>query len=155
MFTDQLACADIVVLNKTDLVDAGAWRLSSEIEAASAARCQDSSVGSSGSVPLVLLGLSAAAEDDLASRPSDHEFEGEHDHDDFESFVVERGPVEVASVFLPAEGRDPAHDVLRIKGFIDRAGATEGRWCRRSATVFSSISTAPGSRREPAQTSSS
>ena len=38
--------------------------------------------------PALLLGLDAAAEDDLASRPSHHDLEPEHDHDDFESFVV-------------------------------------------------------------------
>jgi len=37
--------------------------------------------------PTVLLGLRAAAEDDLAARPSHHEAEGaDHNHDDFESF---------------------------------------------------------------------
>ena len=44
----------------------------------------------------MLLGLGAAAEDDLDSRPSHHELEGEdHDHDEFDSFVVELGTVEV------------------------------------------------------------
>ena len=37
----------------------------------------------------ILLGIGAAAEDDLAQRPSHHDAEGEHDHDDFESFHVE------------------------------------------------------------------
>jgi len=36
----------------------------------------------------VLLGLHAAAEDDLAARPSHHDALGTHQHDDFESFVV-------------------------------------------------------------------
>ena len=39
--------------------------------------------------PSVLLGLDAAAEDDLAARPSCHDAEdGAHEHDDFDSFVV-------------------------------------------------------------------
>ena len=37
----------------------------------------------------VLLGLNAAAEDDLAARPSHHDAEEGHDHDDFESFIVD------------------------------------------------------------------
>ncbi len=37
----------------------------------------------------VLLGLGAAAETDLASRPSHHDDEEEHDHEDFESFIVD------------------------------------------------------------------
>jgi cobalamin biosynthesis protein CobW len=73
--------------------------------------------------PQVALGLAAAAEDDLTSRPSVHEIEGGHDHDDFESFVVTAGPVEDGNSFL---GRLQAaigvHDVLRVKGFIDLPG---------------------------------
>jgi cobalamin biosynthesis protein CobW len=38
----------------------------------------------------VLLGLQAAAEEDIASRRSHHDAEdGEHDHDDFASFAVQ------------------------------------------------------------------
>ena len=36
----------------------------------------------------MLLGLKAAAEDDLAARPSHHDGEDGHDHDDFDTFVV-------------------------------------------------------------------
>ena len=41
----------------------------------------------------MLLGLNAAAEDDLAARPSHHETEEDHDHDDFESVAL---PVKAA-----------------------------------------------------------
>jgi cobalamin biosynthesis protein CobW len=71
----------------------------------------------------VALGLAAAVEDDLAARPSLHELEGEHDHDDFESFVVDSGPVADIAAFrarLAAVIR--AHDVLRVKGFVDVPG---------------------------------
>ena len=62
-----------------------------------------------GSPPAVALGLAAAAEDDLAARPSLHELEGEHDHDDFESFVVSRGPVADADALpRPARARRSA-----------------------------------------------
>jgi cobalamin biosynthesis protein CobW len=73
--------------------------------------------------PAVALGLAAAAEDDLAARFSLHELEGEHDHDDFESFVVDSGPVADIAAFrarLAAVIR--AHDVLRVKGFVDVPG---------------------------------
>jgi cobalamin biosynthesis protein CobW len=52
-----------------------------------------------------------------------HELEGEHDHDDFESFVVDSGPVADIAAFrarLAAVIR--AHDVLRVKGFVDVPG---------------------------------
>ena len=73
--------------------------------------------------PAVALGLGACAEDDLAARPSLHEAEGEHDHDDFDSFVVETGPLADVGAFrarLAAAIR--AQDVLRVKGFADVPG---------------------------------
>ncbi len=73
--------------------------------------------------PAIALGLAAAAEDDLPSRPSLHELEGEHDHDDFDSFVVAAGPVAAPDIFrarLTAMIR--AHGVLRVKGFVDVPG---------------------------------
>jgi cobalamin biosynthesis protein CobW len=73
--------------------------------------------------PSVALGLAASAENDLAARPSLHEVDGEHDHDDFDSFVVETGPVADMAVFrarLTAAIRD--QDVLRVKGFADVPG---------------------------------
>ena len=124
VFTDQLACADLVVLNKTDLVASGDLdalrhdlqaRLRPGVKLVAAAQ---------GMVPAaVALGLAAAAEDDLASRPSLHEIDGEHDHDDFDSFVVERGPVTDPAGFCAALGElIRAHDVLRVKGFLDVPG---------------------------------
>ena len=73
--------------------------------------------------PAVALGLAAGAEDDLDARPSLHEDEGGHDHDDFDSFVVKAGPVSDMAAFragLAAAIR--AQDVLRVKGFADVAG---------------------------------
>ena len=68
--------------------------------------------------PEVALGIAAGAEDDLAGRPSLHDLEAAHDHDDFESFVVAGGPVTDGVTFrdrLLAVIR--ANDVLRVKGF--------------------------------------
>jgi cobalamin biosynthesis protein CobW len=72
----------------------------------------------------VLLGIDAAAEDDLDTRPSLHEAEGEdHDHDEFESFVVELPPVaDPAALMAACETTVRAHPILRIKGFIDVPG---------------------------------
>ena len=72
----------------------------------------------------VLLGLTAAAEDDLAARPSCHDAEdGEHEHDDFDSFVVpvpETDKPEDLLARLRAVAAD--HDILRIKGFVAISG---------------------------------
>jgi cobalamin biosynthesis protein CobW len=124
VFTDQLACADLVVLNKTDLVQAGrlvALRRELEARLRPGVRLVEAAQGRVS--PEVALGLAAAAEDDLASRPSVHELEGEHDHDDFDSFVVERGPVADPAAFRAALARlIRVHDVLRVKGFVDVTG---------------------------------
>jgi cobalamin biosynthesis protein CobW len=124
VFTDQLACADLVILNKTDLLDSPQLAaLRREIE--TQLRPGVKLVGSrDGRVPPeVALGLVAAAEDDLASRPSVHELEAAHDHDDFESFVVTRGAVEDGDAFLARlRATIGLHDVLRVKGFVDLPG---------------------------------
>jgi cobalamin biosynthesis protein CobW len=124
VFTDQLTCADLVILNKTDLI--GPEHLSAlciDIERQLRPGVKLVSVRDGRVPPQVALGLAAAAEEDLTSRPSVHEVEDGHDHDDFESFVVTAGPVEDGNAFL---GRLQAaigvHDVLRVKGFIDRPG---------------------------------
>ncbi|HEX3535696.1 MAG TPA: cobalamin biosynthesis protein CobW [Stellaceae bacterium] len=124
VFTDQLACADLVILNKADLVPpADLVRLRREIEARVRPGVKAITVAQAAVAPAVALGLAAAAEDDLAARPSLHELEAEHDHDDFESFVVETGALADPENFraeLAALIRD--HDVLRIKGFVAVSG---------------------------------
>jgi len=121
VFTDQLACADLVILNKTDLV--GTERLP-ELRREIAARLRPGVklvATREGRVPPeIALGLSVAAEEDLEARPSLHDLEAEHDHDDFESFVVITGPVYDSQAFLARlRTTIAAHDVLRVKGFID------------------------------------
>ena len=88
VFEDQLACADLVVLSKSDLV-ASTDLMEIESKLVRALRKNVRIVRSRGGLtPQVLIGLGAAAENDLAARAGHHGEEEEHDHDDFESIVV-------------------------------------------------------------------
>jgi len=125
VYEDQLNSADLVVLNKADLLDEAALaRLRAEIGAQLPRAVKVVPAREGALEPAVLLGLGAAAEDDLAARPSHHDAaDGEHEHDDFDSFVVVLPEYESADDLL---ARLPevaaAHDVLRIKGFVRLKG---------------------------------
>ncbi len=120
LFEEQVASADMVVLNKCDRVDAAAKaRARAQVEAdlRPGVRIVEASHGRLD--PLVLLGLESAAEDDLESRHSHHDDGEEHDHDDFQSFVVELPALDRAAEIearIQAVARD--HPVLRVKGFL-------------------------------------
>ncbi|HEX5319250.1 MAG TPA: cobalamin biosynthesis protein CobW [Stellaceae bacterium] len=124
VFADQLSCADLVILNKTDLLAPTALdALTADV--AAQLRQGVRLVGArDGKVPVaVALGLGAAAEDDLSARPSLHELEGEHDHDDFDSFCAARAPVSDPDAFRARLGDIiRTHDILRMKGFVDVPG---------------------------------
>jgi cobalamin biosynthesis protein CobW len=125
VYEDQIRAADLVVLNKSDLLDeASAARLRAEI-AACLHRAVKVVAAQEGRLdPAILLGLGAAAENDLAARPSHHDAEdGAHEHDDFESFVVPLAEAESPEA-LNNRLRCVAemHDVLRMKGFAAIAG---------------------------------
>ena len=124
LYEDQLMAADIVVLNKTDLLESGRLPELREEVAASAGRSLRMIATREGAVdPAILLGLGAAAEDDLESRPSHHDGEEDHEHDDFESFEVAIGEIPSPAAFAGRLVRVAAeHDILRIKGFAAVAG---------------------------------
>ena len=117
VFEDQLACADLVVLSKSDLVSPAAL---ADIEARLKAvlRPGVTIVRSTGSLaPAVLIGMNAAAEEDMAARVGHHGAEEEHDHDDFDSIVVK--PSVAPSVdAMRARISDALglEGVLRVKG---------------------------------------
>ena len=128
LFEDQLGCADLIVLNKTDLVDAAELQQVEDIvahEKRDAARTVTAIKGAL--KPEVLIGLGMAAEDDLATRHGHHHGDGAdhepHDHDDFESFVVAMPEVsDPRDVAMRISAAVSSHDILRTKGFIAVAG---------------------------------
>jgi cobalamin biosynthesis protein CobW len=124
VYEDQLLCADLIILNKSDLIGKDdLQRLTAEISAL-VPRAVKIIAACQGQIDTkILLGLDAAAEDDLAARPSHHELEGEHDHDDFESFIIEIKSVDAPETIEKMLADVTAqHDILRIKGFIDVTG---------------------------------
>jgi cobalamin biosynthesis protein CobW len=124
LFEDQLTAADLVVLNKSDLVDADTLaRIESDV-AAHLGRAVKTVRASRGRLPAeVLLGMHSATEGQIANRRSHHEIEHEngemHDHDDFESFVVEADEIgDAASLSQRLRPVIERHDILRLKGFV-------------------------------------
>jgi cobalamin biosynthesis protein CobW len=129
LFEDQVACADMIVVNKADLLDAAqADALVASLR--SSARDGVQVVKTSmGKLPVdVLLGQGIGAEADLASRHELHHHHHdddehghhhhEHDHDAFESFVVNLGEISDAKQFADQTSDIiRAHDILRLKGF--------------------------------------
>ena len=66
----------------------------------------------------LLLGLGVGTEDDIANRRTRHDAEAEHDHDDFDSFVVPLGEIaDPAALAARVAGLAENFDVLRVKGF--------------------------------------
>lgn len=120
VYEDQLGSADLVLLNKTDLLAASDIAGLAAGVAAQLPRAVKVLPSREGKIdPAVLLGLGAAAEDDLASRPSHHDGLDDHEHDDWDSFVV---PLDVQAAPEPLLARlqktAATHDVLRMKGFV-------------------------------------
>ncbi|MEM1162945.1 MAG: GTP-binding protein, partial [Pseudomonadota bacterium] len=151
LFEDQLACADMVVVSKTDRMEGSAIET---LIRGLGAKSRDgvtfvrSSV--SGVAPDVLLGLGVGAEDDLESRHEvhhhhhhhddhdddhhdddhyehenhHHDHEHEHGHDEFESFALTLPEVADPNAFAEhLADVIRSHGILRLKGFA----AIEGK----------------------------
>jgi cobalamin biosynthesis protein CobW len=124
LFEDQLSCADIVVLNKTDLLDPAMLATVREGLARGLHPAVKIVPTSQGRIDAaILLGLDAAAEGDLDRRISHHDAEADHDHDDFTSFIVSFDrPVELDRLLDRLRSAIASHDILRVKGFLAVAG---------------------------------
>jgi len=124
VFEDQLACADLVLLTKVDLAGPEGVAKARAVIAAESARplpvidLTDGIIDSR-----VILGLNAAAEDDIASRPSHHDGEDDHEHDDFDSVVVELGEIaDPTDLTAKIEALARSADILRVKGYAAVTG---------------------------------
>ena len=124
VFGDQIACADLVVLNKRDLLDAtGIDKAMATIEGALPRAVRIVAVAEGKVDPAALLGLGVGTEGDIENRKTRHDDALEHDHDDFESFVVKLPEIaDPAWIAKRIAGLAEAHKVLRVKGFAAIAG---------------------------------
>src|SRR5882762_4697323 len=115
VFGDQIACADMVVLNKCDLIgDGGLARAVAAITAALPRAVKIVTVADGKVDPAALLGLGVATE----NRRTHHDSEETHDHDDFASFVVALPEIaDPAALAARVSAAAERNGVLRIKGF--------------------------------------
>ena len=119
VFEDQIACADLVVLNKRDLLDeAGVDSALATIAGALPRSVKVLTVTDGKVDQALLLGLGVGTEDDIANRRTRHDAEADHDHDDFDSFVVPLGEIaDPAALLSRVAALAEDFDVLRVKGF--------------------------------------
>ncbi|MEJ6709823.1 MAG: cobalamin biosynthesis protein CobW [Amylibacter sp.] len=145
LFEDQITCADMIVVNKSDLLSAAeSTVLVARLKSESRKGVQVVKA-SMGVLPIdVLLGQGIGAEDDLDARHEvhhhhhhdedeqddhpegedhHHDHEHKHGHDEFESFVVERAEITDPTAFAEQVADViRANDILRLKGFAAVAG---------------------------------
>lgn len=124
VFEDQIACADIVLLTKADLAGEAGVAAARAAIAAEAPRPLPMVAVTDGAVdPAVILGLNAAAEDDLAARPSHHDGFDDHEHDDFDTIVVDLPEQDDRDNLVAAlERLARTRNILRVKGHVALTG---------------------------------
>ena len=124
LFEEQLGCADMVVINKTDLLDSRVLdTVTTEVTGQLRPAVKVVTAAHGAVDPKVLLGLGAAAEDDLDARPSHHDGVDDHDHDDFDTFSLEvTDSLSADDLLGRLRSAIVEHDVLRVKGFANIPG---------------------------------
>ncbi|MGB5865212.1 MAG: cobalamin biosynthesis protein CobW [Sulfitobacter sp.] len=120
VFEDQIACADIVLMSKADLAGPEGLAAARKIIEAESPRKIPILEMSEGVIdPNVILGLNAAAEDDLAARPSHHDGADDHEHDDFETVIIPMPEIEDVDALVAAiERLANEQHILRVKGYV-------------------------------------
>jgi cobalamin biosynthesis protein CobW len=120
LFEEQIQSADIIVFNKADAVTEESWA-EIECQVAKFQRPKVKSIRTNyGRIDSsILLGLGAGAEFDLDSRPSHHDKIDSHDHEDFDSFVIDlQGDQTEDALLNKLNTIIEKHNILRIKGFV-------------------------------------
>ena len=126
LFLDQLACADLVLVSKRDLIDDEKFEEINKIITDKARpNTKIISVVNGELDNALLLGVGATAEDDVDNRPSIHENHHKHGHhhhhnDDIKSTVLEYSETADIKVLVEELKELVAnHEIYRIKGFVN------------------------------------
>lgn len=124
LFQDQLATADLVVINKTDGVDAPTL---AQVEATVRAETPAGVKvvhAHQGRVGLdVLLGMGCAVEDVIDQRMTHHDEEEDHDHDAFDSVSIALDVTDRQRLLDALAALVLRHEIYRVKGFVALPGA--------------------------------
>jgi cobalamin biosynthesis protein CobW len=124
VFEDQILCADLILLSKADLAGEAGLAAARAVITAEMTRVVPMLAMTDGVIdPRVILGLHAAAEDDIAARPSHHDGHDDHEHDDFDSVVIdvpEVADVEALTAAIQRLAREQR--ILRVKGYMAVTG---------------------------------
>ncbi|MBD2344471.1 cobalamin biosynthesis protein CobW [Anabaena subtropica] len=121
LFEDQLACADLVVLSKTDLIDAETKSQVEELVKQELPRVVKIVESDRGQLdPSILLGFQAAVEDNLDSRPSHHDTEEDHDHDEdiTSTHLILDRDFDPEKLQAQLQTLTTQQEIYRIKGFV-------------------------------------
>jgi cobalamin biosynthesis protein CobW len=121
LFEDQLACADLILLTKTDLVDGEtleriqSWLTQEVATGVKIVPCRNGTIN-----PNLLLGFNAAVEDNLDSRPSHHDHEAEHEHDEEINSIefISEDTFEPEYLIAQLQKLVQQQEIYRIKGFV-------------------------------------
>ncbi|ELR96883.1 cobalamin biosynthesis protein CobW [Gloeocapsa sp. PCC 73106] len=122
LFEDQLACADLVLLTKTDVLDElTLTKVKDWLETKIPNGVKVLPVQQGAIAPDLLLGFNAVVEDNLDKRPSHHDHEEEHDHDEEINAVhllLDRG-FEPKSLLEKLQKLVQEREIYRVKGFVN------------------------------------
>ena len=122
VFEDQINCADIVLLTKTDLVNEDQLDIAKKYINEISDRNIPILENQNGNIdPSVILDLEFQSEKDLFNRKSHHDdHTDDHDHEDFESFVLELNLIkDQDSLVNKIQRFINIYSVLRVKGYIE------------------------------------
>lgn len=124
VFEDQILCADLILLSKADLAGEAGLATARAVITAEMTRKVPMLAMTEGVIdPRVILGLNAAAEDDIAARPSHHDGHDDHEHEDFDTIVVDLPEVtDPEALALAIQRLANEQKILRVKGHVAVAG---------------------------------